>query len=83
MTVKIVVRTTSTSESTGSKTRLIPPQEIESGFPESLPGYSEIELNVFDSVDSSIRRGPNSIFFLQIFSTIAFKIKFFHLTSRV
>ena len=32
-----------------------------------LPGYREIELNVFDSVDSSIRRDPISIVFRKFF----------------
>ena len=35
---------------------------------DNLPGYREIELNVFDLVDSSIRRGPNSIVFGKFFS---------------
>ena len=37
-------------------------------FADNLPGYSGIELNVFDLVDSSTRKGPNSIYFGKFFS---------------
>ena len=67
-TVKIVVRKTFTSESTGFKTRL----------PITL-GYSEIELNVFDLVHSSIGKGPNSIVFGKFFQLERFRSTFFQL----
>ena len=46
-------------------------------FPKSLPDYREIELNVFDSVDSSIRRGPISIVFAKFFQLKRFRSGFF------
>ena len=55
----MVVRTTSTNESTGFKTRL----------PITFRGTEK--SNVFDLVDSSIRRGPNSSFW-PIFSARVF-----------
>ena len=48
-------------------------------FADNLPGYSEIELNVFDLVDSSIRRGPNSIVFGKFFQLERFRLFFFAL----
>ena len=36
-------------------------------FANNLPGPRKIELNVFDLVDSSIRKGPNSIVFGKFF----------------
>ena len=51
--MKNVVRKTFTSESTGFKIQ----------FANHIPGSSEVELNVFDLVDLSIRKGPNSIVF--------------------
>ena len=65
--MKTVVRTTSTSEATGFKTP----------FADKLPGYREIELNVFDLVDSSIRRGPNSIVFGKLIQLERFRMIFF------
>ena len=56
-TVKIFVRNTFTSESTGFK----------NSFDNKLPDYSEIELNVFDLVASSTRKGPTSIVFGKLF----------------
>ena len=47
-------------------------------FPESLPDYREIELNVFDSGDSSIGRGPNSIVFRNFFQLKRFRSGFLH-----
>ena len=57
--MKNVVRKTFTSESTGFKIQ----------FANHIPGSSEVELNVFDLVDLSNRKGPNSIVFLGNFFT--------------
>ena len=46
-------------------------------FADKLPGYREIELNVFDLVDSSIRRGLNSIVFGKFFQLERFRSGFF------
>ena len=42
-------------------------------FPYNFPGPSEIELNVFGLVDSSIRRGPNSNVFGKFFQLERFR----------
>ena len=47
-------------------------------FADNLPGYSEIELNVFDLVDSSIRTGPNSNIFGKFFQLERFRSFFLH-----
>ena len=51
-------------------------------FAGNLLGYSEIGLNVFDLVDSSIRKGPNSIVFGNFFSAGTFKIGSFALNLK-
>ena len=37
-------------------------------FANNHPGHGEIELNVSDLEDLSIRRGPNSIFLTNVFN---------------
>ena len=44
-----------------------------------IPVYRGIELNLFDSVDSSIRRGPNSMVFGKFFQLERFRLGFFAL----
>ena len=53
-------------------------RQVLNPFADNLPGYSEIELNVFDLVDSSIRRGPNSIVSGKLFQLERFRWGFLH-----
>ena len=48
-------------------------------FCDNLPGPSEIEFTVFDSVDSSTQRGPNSIVFGKFVQLERFRSFFFAL----
>ena len=65
-TVKIVVRTTSTSESTSFKTR----------YPEAFRVAEK--SNLFDLVDSLIRRGTDSIVFRKFFQLKRFRSGLLH-----
>ena len=42
-------------------------RQVLNPFAINFPGCSDIELNVFDLVDSSIRKGPDSFVFGKIF----------------
>ena len=58
-------------------------RQVLNPFADNLPGYRDIDFTVFDLVDSSIRRGPNSIALGKFFKLDCFRADFLHQTRSV